>query len=83
MNLIPAFVLLIILIIAWKWEKAGGIILTILGLVFCVIVFNMNYRRTHSVLISLQVILIICIPTVVAGILFLFSGWKSEVRKPE
>jgi hypothetical protein len=29
MNLIPSFVLLAVLIVAWKWEKVGGIILVI------------------------------------------------------
>lgn len=83
MNLIPSYILILILIIAWKWERAGGIILTIIGLVCSVLVFDMNFRRNHSVLASLVVVLIICIPSLAAGILFLISSWKTEVRRPE
>ena len=82
MNLIPAFILIIILIIAWKWERAGGIILTILGIVFSILVFNLNFRRNHSVSASLLIVLIVCIPTLVAGILFLISGWKKGLKEP-
>jgi hypothetical protein len=78
MNLIPSFILVLVLIIAWKWERVGGLILTILGIVFSVIVFNLNFRRNHSVLASLVIILIICIPSLIAGILFLISSRNTE-----
>ncbi|HUX94425.1 MAG TPA: hypothetical protein VMV47_01725 [Bacteroidales bacterium] len=78
MNLIPSFVLLGILIIAWKWEKVGGTILTIVGLVLCVLIFILNFRRNHSVLISLSIVLMICIPFVVAGVLFIISHYRKE-----
>jgi prolipoprotein diacylglyceryltransferase len=78
MNLIPAFVLLVILIIAWKWEKTGGIILTIFGLAFCIIVFIINYRRTHSVEASLLIVLAICVPFVLGGILFIISHYRKK-----
>lgn len=83
MNLIPSFILITILIIAWKWERTGGIILTILSLIFIVLVFNLNLRRNHSVLASLGIVAIICVPSLVAGILFLYSSRKSEVRRPK
>jgi len=84
MNLIPSFVLLGILIIAWKWEKVGGTILTIVGLVLCVLIFILNFRRNHSVLISLSIVLMICIPFVVAGVLFIISQsyWLSPFIQP-
>lgn len=33
-HLIPAFILLITLLIAWKWEHVGGVIFILLGLVY-------------------------------------------------
>ena len=36
MHLIPSFILIILLIIAWKWEKIGGILFLILGGVFII-----------------------------------------------
>ena len=77
-HLIPSFVLLTVLIVAWKWEKVGGIILTILGLAWCIFVFILNYKRTHSVATSLMIILFIGIPFVAAGILFIISHYRKK-----
>jgi len=73
MHLIPSFVLLAFLIIAWKWEYIGGIIFTIIGLGFSPVVFVMNYRMNHSIWMSLGIILSITIPFVIVGILFIVS----------
>jgi prolipoprotein diacylglyceryltransferase len=78
MHLIPSFVLLAILITAWKWEKTGGIILIIFGLLFCILIFMTNYNRTQSVVTSLFITLILCIPFVVAGILFIISHLRKK-----
>jgi prolipoprotein diacylglyceryltransferase len=79
MSLIPSFVLLAVLIIAWKWEKTGGIILTIIGLALCIFVFVLNYKRNHfSVAISLKNALMLAIPFVLAGILFILSHYRKK-----
>ena len=76
---IPSFVLLAVLIVAWKWEKAGGIILTILGIALGIFVFILNYKRNHfSVPISLLNTLMIAIPFVLAGILFIISHYRRK-----
>jgi prolipoprotein diacylglyceryltransferase len=78
LHLVPSFLLLIILIIAWKWEKTGGIVLTLAGLAFGIFVFIMNYKRTNSIMTSLFIVLIISIPFVVSGILFIISHYKKK-----
>jgi prolipoprotein diacylglyceryltransferase len=79
MSLIPSFVLLAALIIAWKWEKTGGIILTIIGLALSIFVFVLNYKRNHfSVANSLKNALILAIPFVLAGILFILSHYRKK-----
>jgi prolipoprotein diacylglyceryltransferase len=79
MSLIPSFVLLAVLIIAWKWEKTGGIILTIIGLALSIFVFVLNYKRNHfSVAISLKNALMLAIPFVLAGILFILSHYSKK-----
>jgi hypothetical protein len=78
MHLIPSFVLLAVLIISWKWEKIGGIILTIIGLAWTVFVFILNYKRTHSVATSLLIILMLALPFVLAGILFILSYYRKK-----
>ena len=78
MHLIPSFVLLAVLIIAWKWEKVGGITLTIFGLAFGIFIFVFNLKRTHSVTTSLMISLVLCIPFVLAGLLFIRSHFRKK-----
>ena len=74
MHLIPSFVLLAILIVAWKWEKIGGTILIIVVVVLSVSVFNLNYNQRHFTLWqSIRNVSMLCLPFVLAGILFIIS----------
>ena len=74
MHLIPSFVLLAILIVAWKWKNIGGIILIIVGVVLCVYLFNLNYNQRHFTLWqSIINVSMLCLPLVLAGILFIIS----------
>ncbi len=81
-HLIPSYVLIAILIIAWKWEKAGGIIFIIIGLALSPVIFRKNYHMNHSVWISLEIILMITVPFVLVGILFLVSN-SLKKKNPE
>ena len=79
MHLIPSFVLLASLIIAWKWEKVGGIILTIIGFAFSIFIFVFNYKRNHfPIMTCLLQALIIAIPIVLAGVLFIQSHYRKK-----
>ena len=77
-HLIPSLVLLFSLIIAWKWELIGGILITIIGLGLTPKIFMMNYQMNNSIWISLVIILTITIPFIVVGILFMINHF---VRK--
>ena len=79
-HLVPTYVLLLFLWIAWKRPFAGGILFVIIGIVTSPLVYNLNYNRTHSVMTSLTIILMITIPFIVMGILFLISH-KQGIRK--
>jgi hypothetical protein len=81
-HLIPSFVLLALLIIAWKWEFIGGIIYTLIGLGFSPFIFVHNYKMNHSVWISIGIIMIITIPFVIVGILFIVSHFKKRSQNP-
>ena len=72
-HLIPSFVLLTFLIVAWKWEFIGGIIFTLIGLGFTPVIFMLNYNRNHSIWLSLSTILVITFPFIIVGILFIVS----------
>lgn len=82
-HLIPSFILLAFLIIAWKWELIGGIIFMVIGLVLSPFVFMLNYNMNHSIGKSLVVILMIPIPFVVVGILFLVSQSLKKKNLPK
>jgi len=73
MHMIPSFVLIIVLIIAWKWENIGGIIFLSVGLAFSPFVFWGNYVNNHSVWMSLLIIFTITLPFVLVGVLFILS----------
>lgn len=77
-HLIPSFILLALLILAWKREFIGGIIFTIIGLGLTPIVFSHNYRMNHSVIMSIGIILTITIPFVLVGLLFIISHFKKK-----
>jgi hypothetical protein len=72
--------LIILLIIAWKWEFIGGIIFILIALGLSPFIFKHNYNMNHSVDFSLQTVFIIAMPFVVVGILFIVSHFKKRNR---
>ncbi len=78
MHLIPSFVLIALLVVAWKWEYMGGIIFIIIGVVLSPPIFIKNYHMNNSILMSLLVILMITVPFIIVGILFLVSHKKKK-----
>lgn len=84
MHLIPSFVLVTFLVIAWKWELAGSIIFTATGIGFTPFIYIPNFHNNHSVWISLSIVLMITFPFIVVGVLF-FVSWllkKKEKAAP-
>ena len=77
-HLIPSFVLLALLLVAWRWELVGGIALAVAGLVLSAPVFALNYRRTHSIGVCLGIILVVTLPFVVVGVLFIVSHYRTK-----
>ena len=73
-HLIPTYILLIILIIAWKWELTGGIIFMIIGIGMSPFVFMLNHNRNHfSIGTCILILLMITFPFIVTGALFIVS----------
>ncbi len=77
-HLIPSFILLALLIVAWKWEYVGGIIFVLIGLGFSPFIFSHNYAMNHSVWMSLSIILMITFPFVIVGVLFIVSHFLKN-----
>jgi hypothetical protein len=70
-HLIPSFVLVALLVVAWRWEFIGGIVFLIIGLGFTPLIYLHNFNMNHSVWISLSIVLLITFPFIVVGLLFL------------
>lgn len=81
MHLIPSFVLLAILILAWKWELVGSIAFGLIGLVMMPLIYNLNYKMNQSVWISLGIVCMIALPFFIIGILFFVSYSKKRKYK--
>ena len=63
MHLIPSFILILVLLVAWKKEILGGWIYIALGLIFIAV-------ARGNIIYSLPILL----PIILIGILFLASG---------
>jgi hypothetical protein len=72
MHNIPAFIVVVVLIIAWKWELAGGILFLLAA------VAGSLYFRGFS---GNPGVLIILLPFVISGILFIIH--EVLVRKKQ
>jgi hypothetical protein len=80
MHLIPSVLLVIFLLIAWKWELLGGIIFVLLGLVLSPFIYIHNYTMNHSVWMSISIILLITFPFVVVGVLFILGHFLNKKK---
>jgi hypothetical protein len=78
MHMIPSFVLILFLIVAWKWELIGGAIFVMIGLGFMPFIYMMNFHMNNSVWMSLGVILMINAPFVLVGLLFILSHFLKR-----
>jgi hypothetical protein len=78
-HLIPSFVLLAFLILAWKKEFAGGILFIGIGVVMSTLLFYHNYKVNHfSVGQSILIVLMLALPFIIAGVLFLLSYYDHK-----
>jgi hypothetical protein len=83
-HMIPSLILTAALIVAWKREKAGGIILIAIGLALGIYIFRGNYKRLGDMWKSLSVVMALAFPFFLSGILFLTSDYlkHKENEKP-
>jgi len=80
LHMIPSFALIIVLIIAWKHELVGGILIMLIGLAGSTFIYSFNYRGSQSASIGLRNAALIGAPFVVVGILFIISHF---LRRPK
>ncbi len=85
MHMLPSFVFIALLILAWYKEFVGGIIFISLSVLFSVFVFLINFNRNQfSLAFSLLVTLVIGLPFVLVGVLFLLNhSVKKKIKQSE
>jgi len=76
MHNIPVLVLLIVLIIAWKYELVGGIVFILAGLLYIIVTIG----RVDEWYIALSWSLTIAGPAFLIGILFLLNRYKKRKK---
>ncbi len=74
MHLIPTFVILIVLGIAWRWEWTGGFLFVALGVLYITLFWEPS---------NLPAYLVISGPLFLTGILFLLDGCFRSAILPE
>jgi len=82
-HLIPSLILVALLVVAWKWELVGGIMITVLGLAATPVIFNINSRPGNTPGQALGIALLVGLPFIVAGILFIVSHYVNARRNPD
>ncbi len=80
MHNIPVFVLLVVLIISWKYECVGGVFFILAGLFYTVMVLTTVAIRTPHPWYMLFWPVPIATPAFLIGILFLLN-WHVKKRK--
>jgi hypothetical protein len=70
MHNIPVFILLIVLLISWKWPEIGGLIFLGLGIFYLFLISGKA---------PLWGFLIVGVPVILIGLLFLFQKYFKEV----
>ena len=74
MHLIPTFVILVVLGIAWRWEWIGGLLFVALGVLYITLFWEPS---------NLPAYLVISGPLFLTGILFLLDGCYRSAILPE
>lgn len=81
MHLIPSYVLIALLLIAWKWETVGGILFTLLGFGVMPWLWQHNYALNQSFWMTTLVLATIALPFVVVGALFILNAYFKKRDK--
>lgn len=80
-HLIPSFILIVLLIIAWNYELIGGSIFVLVGILLTPMIFKGNYAMNQSIPLSLGIIGAITFPFIAVGVLFILNYFKIKKKR--
>lgn len=79
LHMLPSFLLVIFLIIAWHKQLIGGILFILIGLISSPVIYLHNLNVNHFTASQcLTIVSLICVPFMVIGLLFLFSHHQKR-----
>lgn len=81
MHLLPSFILIAFLVVAWNRELTGGILITLVGLAATPFIYNLNFQRTQSVGTTIGVVMMVTVPFIIIGVLFIISYFLNRKQK--
>jgi len=82
--MMPGGIFIISALIAWRWSRAGGVILALEGSVALVFVIRAYVVGNYEPSTFILMIVTLCLPPLVSGILFSMHGWqKKRLRSVE
>lgn len=85
-HLIPSFILVILLAIAWRYRFAGGVIFMSLGIAISMFLFILNFSKNPNLWMTLGIMASIGFPFFISGVLFVvdhFFGENNKVNSQE
>ena len=77
-HLIPSYILIALLLIGWRWELAGGLILLIAGLIIFPLHFYKMYAYHQSFFPTIWVSMATVGPVILWGCFFLLAYFKHR-----
>ena len=75
---VPGLFFVLLLVVAWRWEALGGILLVLASL-FMAVAYPLVFRRM-PLSTTIFVLLTMAVPPLLAGILFLAHWWLNRVK---
>jgi hypothetical protein len=76
-HFIAALIFAVLLLIVWRWEKVGSIIMIIIGL-FVAIAYPLTFGRRFPPITSIMMELTMALPPLLIGILLILYRRKSK-----
>jgi hypothetical protein len=81
LHMLPSFLLIIFLIVAWHKQLLGGILFILIGLIASPVIYLHNLNVNHFPPGQcLMVVSIICLPFILIGLLFVFNRNHKQNR---
>lgn len=78
MHLIPSFILVGILLLAWKKEVIGGVIFILIGSILTPWIYSHNYAMNQSVGQTIGIVMTLTFPFILVGVLFIVGHYMKK-----